>query len=199
VITVKLFKLQWDSKRLFAVILATIGVMAVIYGGSSADADPDTAELAVNIPVLKKYSSPLIGDLLTLVASVGYALYQVLYKRYATLPSDPEHEEGPLYNQILTSEESLSMRQDSVDPEAVGLVPESTVLPPPFGLHPNLLTTLAGLVTLAVLWLPIPVLHYIGAEPFRLPPDFRTVFAIGGVALSGVFFNAGFMVRNDNS
>jgi len=190
VITVKLFKLQWDSKRLFAVILATLGVMAVIYGGSSAD--PDTMESTVNIPI--KYSSPLIGDLLTLVASVGYALYQVLYKRYATLPSDPEHEEGPLYDQISTSEETLSMRQDFVDPEAVVLVPEGTVLPPPFGLHPNLLTTLAGLVTLAVLWLPIPVLHYIGAEPFRLPPDLRTVFAIGGVALSGVFFNAGFMI-----
>lgn len=166
--------------------------MAVIYGGSSVD--PEVHESSVDLPVLKKYSSALIGDLLTFTASLGYAVYQVLYKRNATLPSDPEHEEGPFYNQISASDDSISVSSDALDPEAPLSVSKPTHLPPPFGLHPNLLTSLAGLITFVVLWIPIPFLHYSGAEPFELPSDSKTYIAIGGIALSGVFFNAGFMV-----
>lgn len=190
--TVKLFKLQWDRKRLFAVVIATLGVMAVIYGGSSTNSD--LKELSIDLPPLKKYAAPLIGDLMTFAASLGYAAYQVLYKRNATLPSDPEHE-GPFYNQVSASDDSISVSSDALDPERPLSISESTIYPPAFGLHPNLLSSLAGLVTLLVLWIPIPILHYFGTEKFQLPPDFRTAVAIGGIALSGVFFNAGFMVR----
>lgn len=184
VITVKLFKLQWDTKRLFAVLLATVGVMAVIYGGSSAgSSDVDESSLD-----LKKYSSPLIGDLLTVVASIGYGLYQVLYKLHATLPED---DKVPFYHQIPTSNDSLSSQSNLYDHEATDSLKDSAVYPPPFGLHPNLLTSMSGLVTFAVLWLPIPILHYTGAEPFRLPPDIVTGFVIAGIGLSGGCFNAG--------
>jgi len=193
VITVKLFKLQWDRRRLFAVVLATLGVMAVIYGGSStATTDESPANLMTR---MKKFSSPLVGDLLTLMASVSYGLYQVLYKRHVTLPSDPEHEESPFYSQISASEESLSARSDVFESERTSnVVTHSVVYPPPFGLHPNLLTSLAGLLTFVLLWIPIPILHYTGIEPFRLPKDLTTTLVIGGIALSGVFFNAGFMI-----
>jgi len=72
--------------------------------------------------------------------------------------------------------------------------PAEAVYPPPFGFHPNLLTSLLGFMTLILLWIPIPFLHWSGAEVFRVPPNALTVLSITGIALSGVVFNAGFMV-----
>jgi len=69
------------------------------------------------------------------------------------------------------------------------------VYPPPFGFHPNLLTSLLGFMTLILLWIPIPFLHWSGAEVFRVPPNALTVLSITGIALSGVVSNAGFMVN----
>lgn len=60
-------------------------------------------------------------------------------------------------------------------------------------LYSNTLTTLIGLSTLLLLWLPLPLLHYSALEPFRLPPP-HTLPAIAGVILTGVAFNGGFVV-----
>ncbi|CAK5280214.1 unnamed protein product [Mycena citricolor] len=78
------FNLKWEPRRLLAVILATLGVLVVVYGGSRASNADSISRSSF------KPSAPLVGDLLTLIASIGYALYQVLYKRYAALPTDPE-------------------------------------------------------------------------------------------------------------
>ncbi len=118
------------------------------------------------------------------MASFGYGLYQVLYKIYAALPSDPEAAEL-LYEQIPEDDEVL-------DPSATDA---DMVYPPPFGFHPNLLTSMLGFSTLVLLWIPIPFLHWSGAELFKLPRNFATFISIVGIALSGVVFNAGFMVR----
>lgn len=194
VITVKLFKLQWDTRRLFAVILATLGVVAVIYGGTSPTKETVGGQPA-SLSRRANKSSPVIGDLLTVMASVFCGLYQVLYKRHIALPSDPEHEESPLYDQISSSQRSLIEQSiPFLHSETTLDITTSAVYPPPFGLHPNLMTSLAGLVTCVLLWLPIPILHYAGIEPFRLPPDMKTASFISGIALSGVFYNAGFMI-----
>ena len=198
VITVKMFKLPWEGKRIFAVLLATAGVMAVIYGGASIqEGDNKQPEISRAVPTA---TAPLLGDLLTLIASVGYGFYQVLYKRYLALPSDPERE-GPSqssYTPIsrtsfdgVSDADSLTEYLTSGGPQSIS---DTTVYPPPFGLHPNLLTSFAGVFTLLFLWIPLPVLHYVGAEPFHWPTNWYVALMISGIALSGVVFNAGFMV-----
>jgi drug/metabolite transporter (DMT)-like permease len=170
-----------EMRRLIPVIIATLGVIIVVYGGSTSAPDPQKP--SISLDKISRPSAPLVGDLLTLVASVIYALYQVLYKKYAALPSDPElHDSDRSYEQLVTSDSDAS--------------PDKGVYPPPFGLYPNLVTSLLGLATFLLLGVFIPVLHYTGVEPFRLPPDLFTLLTIVGIAVSGVMFNAGYMVKN---
>ena len=112
----------------------------------------------------------------------------MLYKIYAALPSDPEVASDPMYEQIPEDVE------DEATADATLIDSAEAVYPPPFGFHPNLLTSLLGFMTLILLWIPIPFLHWSGAEVFRVPPNALTVLSITGIALSGVVFNAGFMV-----
>ena len=166
-----------------AVSLATLGVIAVVYGGATKATKENKA-----LGFVFKPTAPLFGNLLTLVASFGYGLYQVLYKMYAALPSDPEVTSDGFYQEIPVG--------DTPDPDPdhdLGNNQEDAVCPPPFGFHPNLLTSFLGFFTLILLWIPIPFLHYSGIEKFRLPPDLFTALTIAGIALSGVVFNAGFM------
>ena len=164
-----------------AVSLATLGVITVVYGGASSSTKKVTTS-----SFFFKPSAPLLGNLMTLVASFGYGLYQVLYKIYAALPSDPDVVSEGLYQEITG--------EDSIRDHHLGTIQEDAVYPPPpFGFHPNLLTSLMGFFTFILLWIPIPFLHYSGAEIFRLPPDFLTFLAICGIALGGVVFNAGYM------
>ncbi|CAG8547640.1 7202_t:CDS:2 [Paraglomus brasilianum] len=62
----------------------------------------------------------------------------------------------------------------------------------PSGLFANTLTGLMGVFTFLVLWIPIPILHITGVEPFALPSA-RTFGYILLNASAGVFFNASFM------
>lgn len=190
-ISVKLFKLEWESRRLFAVLLATLGVIVVVYGGSTSSGDDTPSVTGSGCVSMRSFkpSAPLVGIVLTLFASFGYGLYQVFYKIYAALPSDPEVTSEILYERIL--DEQTDVGHYNVPNEVAA---DHSLSPPPFGLHPNLLTSAVGLATLILLWIPIPILNATGAETFRLPPDGITVLAIGGIALGGVVFNAGFMI-----
>ncbi|KAJ7225533.1 hypothetical protein GGX14DRAFT_420982 [Mycena pura] len=181
------FRCKWEPRKFFAVSLATVGVLIVVYGGStSTNADAAPIEKRSSL----KPSAPLVGDLLTLVAALGYALYQVLYKKHAALPSDPELM-AAAYEQLSAGEDSPYIQYD---PPTVAPEPDNAVNPPPFGLHPSLLTSAIGFCTASVLWVFIPVLHYMGVELFVLPNSFTVVLTIVGIALSGVVYNAGFMV-----
>ncbi|KAF7799530.1 hypothetical protein EIP86_010767 [Pleurotus ostreatoroseus] len=185
ILTVKLFHLPWEPHRLASVIIATLGAAAVVYGGSSATTTKDevTRTDAQNSP------NPLLGDVMTLVASVVYGIYQVLYKMYAALPSDPDSDldrlpVDPSYEPITDHEEDMERPSDKSE----------IVYPPPFALYANFLTTCIGLCTFFLLWIPIPFLHASGAEKFHLPSDWTTVAVIVAISLSGVVFNAGMMV-----
>jgi len=191
VINVKLLKLQWKFRRLLAVVIATVGTITVVYGGttSSSGKTPSTDGNLTTTSMSFKPTAPLLGNLLTLVASFGYGLYQVLYKIYAALPSDPEVASDPAYEQIsedIDEDESLAV--------AMHIEPAEAVYPPPFGFHPNLITSLLGFVTFITLWIPIPFLHWSGAEVFRAPPNALTALSITGIALSGVVFSSCFMI-----
>lgn len=158
----------------------------MVYGDTRSDEHGNTSH-AASVPATRP-SAPLVGDLLTLIASLGYAFYQVLYKKFAALPSDPELTHERAYEQI-PSEDGTDMLSNRIDSE-------ESVYPLPFALHPNMLTSIAGFFTFILLWLPVPVLHYLDIERFSLPPDGKTLLTISGIAASGVIFNAGFMVRS---
>jgi len=185
IITVKLFKLNWEPRKLLAVLVATFSVMAVIYGdvGQSELPHTDQRKAFVNTSETVKPKAPVLGDLLTLCASVGYGLYQVLYKRHAALFHDGETELGATYVPLPDS-----------DGLSVSEVDDGLAYPPPFGLYPNLLTGVIGLMTLSSLWIILPILHYSEYERFRLPDNPTLILSIAGIAGSGLVFNAGLLV-----
>lgn len=183
-ITVKLFGLKWEVRKMMAVTLATVGVAVVVYGGSTQQGETvNEATLAV------RPTAPLTGNLLTVIASFGYGLYQVLYKIYATLPPGPESKEGNLYQTLPEDEELAAEREHS----AVTF-DDDAVYPPPFGLHANLLTCLMGVITCLVLGIFLPILHNTGLETFHWPSSTLVLASIVGIALGGVVFNSGLMV-----
>ncbi|KAG8219796.1 hypothetical protein J3R82DRAFT_768 [Butyriboletus roseoflavus] len=186
IFSVKLLGVQWGTLRLFAVSIAILGVLTVVYGGTTV-LSPHSKLVEAD---LANSPAPFVGDMLTLVASLLYGLYQVLYKRYIALPSVAElTDDSGRYRQLPDWADNI------IDDEiAAALHSEDIVYPPPFGLHANLITATIGLCTLVVFWIPIPLLHYYQIESFRLPPNASTVMAIAGIAMSGVVFNAGFMV-----
>ncbi|THV04971.1 hypothetical protein K435DRAFT_150060 [Dendrothele bispora CBS 962.96] len=180
-ISVKVFGLKWEIRKLGAVVLATLGVLVVVYGGSTSSDGSSTsaAQTDINEP-----SKALIGDLMTFVASVGYAGYQVFYKKYAAFV-DPEDKDEAEYEPLPNADNSAN---------AHDLADEDVVYPPPYGLYSNMLTSAIGLCTMSLLWIPIPFLHWFGIESFALPQNPMTVVVILAIVLSGAVFNAGFMI-----
>lgn len=190
-ISVKVFGLKWEARRLGAVLLATIGVIVLVYGGyggrnSSEQANAEARD-GSNANASAQSFPPLAGDLLTLIGSVGYAAYQVFYKRYAAIASDSDSEG-------LHDEYEPLPGSDIEGPRRRSVMSVDVEIEPPFGLYSNFVTSCIGFATLVLLWIPIPFLHWTGSEPFFLPQNAQTLGAIIGIALTGSIFNAGFMI-----
>ncbi|KAG9046260.1 hypothetical protein FS837_004757 [Tulasnella sp. UAMH 9824] len=190
-------RIRWEWKKLAAVMVACGGVFAVVYGGAqSGDSETrysDTADAG----------STIFGDTLALTSSVCYAIYQVLYKRYAVLDpkEDPHQPPSPrptgtaeAYQPLLTDDSQdgiLSPPQEGE--EGDGAQPHA--VEPPFGLYPNLITSMIGVTTFFALWLPIPIMHRLGVgQPFAFPQDWATWTGVTLIVCSGLVFNAGFMI-----
>ncbi|POY76473.1 hypothetical protein BMF94_0674 [Rhodotorula taiwanensis] len=71
--------------------------------------------------------------------------------------------------------------------------PSQIVTPTLLLLYSNAITSLIGLCTLGLLWIPIPLLHWVGWEDFEVPPA-GAGLAMVGIVLGGIVFNGGFMV-----
>ncbi|KAI0801217.1 hypothetical protein C8Q74DRAFT_476149 [Fomes fomentarius] len=179
---------EWDARRLLAVLIATTGALAVVYGGSTVGVDEAGSSIESS---QRGHKSPFLGDLLTLAASVMYGAYQVLYKLYAALPDDPEVQSDAAYAPLARSAEET---YEDVESTGTTGTEEDVIRPLPFGLYPNMLTSAIGISTLLFLWIPIPVLNVMDIEPFELPHNLLTYCVILGIAFSGSVFNAGFMV-----
>lgn len=63
-----------------------------------------------------------------------------------------------------------------------------------FLLYSNLITSLIGLMTFTFLWIPIPLLDYIGWETWEGFPPKEAAGALVGIIIGGVLFNGCFMV-----
>jgi hypothetical protein len=186
--------MKWEFRKLGAVLLASVGVMLDVYGGSKSSNIPGADTLGSR---RKGPTAPVIGDALTLVASISYASYQVFYKRYAALPNDSEDDEDDSVAPF--AYESLSEASDS-RPSLVADRHQSSEdeekEKPPFGLYANFLTSCMGACTALSLAIGFPLLHWLSVERFRLPPDSITFWCVVAIALSGVFFNSCFMVSS---
>lgn len=190
--SVRIFHLQWERRKLGAVLLATGGVLAVVYGGATAH-EESLSSKSVQAPSGTRPTAPAVGIILTLMAAILVALYQVMYKKHAALPFDPEGEsaitEGyAQLNPTEAIEAALHEHGEPLKDDRMG------VYPPPFGLFSNMFTSTIGVATISVLWILIPLLHWFGLETFRAPPDLATTLGILGIALTGLVFNAGWMV-----
>jgi hypothetical protein len=75
-----------------------------------------------------------------------------------------------------------------------GRIQEWIPPPLPFGMHPILVTSGIGLVTLCTLWIGLPIAHFLGWEPFEAPANFKTAFFIFLVVFTGIIFNGCFSI-----
>ncbi|GAA5973195.1 hypothetical protein JCM11641_006317 [Rhodosporidiobolus odoratus] len=120
--------------------------------------------------------------------------------------TDGEAEEGRLQDDAELEEqhESTSLLSSpsftplSVPESAMPSSPQSpqselSTSPTTFFLYSTTLTSLIGLCTVLFLWIPIPLLHWIGWEAFEVPPK-EVWGVIGGIIVGGVVFNGGFMI-----
>lgn len=194
IFTVLITRGAWDPRRLVPVLIATLGAFIVVYGGSTAEVDDGGS--SANAPEHEpqhRPQAPLLGDLLTLVASIVYGAYQVLYKLYAVVPDDPEAGIDDLYSSLsVSSEDAFEDVEDTAHETLLAHHEATHTLP--FGLYSNMLTFTIGIGTFLFLWIPIPILDILDIESFELPRDGFTYLVIAGIALSGAIFNGGFMV-----
>ncbi|KZO95037.1 hypothetical protein CALVIDRAFT_500724 [Calocera viscosa TUFC12733] len=185
--------------RLGAVLLASIGVIVDSYSGACAptpNPNPNPNVLAGGPLEKLPPTSPLLGNMLAFLASLASSLFQVLYKKYATSPSHssapahPHTAEGG-YLPIPSSPSAELAAQAQAGQEQPVPSPSQRL---PFALYANLITSLLGLGTLLIMWLPLPILNATGYEHFRLPGDWRTAGWIALIAACGVTFNTTFMI-----
>lgn len=63
----------------------------------------------------------------------------------------------------------------------------------PYGLHPNLVSSTIGLLTMVIFWLPIPFLDLLKLEKFELPGDSLSTLYLLIMILCGMLFNGAFI------
>jgi drug/metabolite transporter (DMT)-like permease len=127
-------------------------------------------------------------------------------------PNDQEDEEGiPDGDQdkktpsLAQASEEAARQRNSQDDERIssqinggetGKVGLDEWIPPPmpFGLHPIIITSGIGFVTLCTLWVGLPIANLLGWEPFSMPGNFKTYAYLFLVAMSGIVFNGCFSI-----
>ncbi|KAK4046068.1 hypothetical protein OIV83_006373 [Microbotryomycetes sp. JL201] len=200
-----------SRSKLVSVVIAIAGVFVIAYGDAWVSSKPEGGEQVEK----RDHASRLIGNLLAFGGSVSYAWYEVWYKMNVSLPDPEDDEADDLDDEDEATEANALLDNngteddDSSDaplPSPVSATsssrmrismppPESLLNPSPdiFLLYSNTFTSLIGLTTLLLFWIPIPIFHWIGWEEFELPPASAWLLILG-IVLSGVVFNGGFMV-----
>jgi len=183
--TIQLGGVPWEKRKLAAVVVACIGVVAIVYGGV-AKTVPDIVERRSQ--TARANQNTLFGNILAFAASIWYALFQVVYKIHVALPNDPDADG----DRMSFSPLSVSSADEHESDQGVD-APLKSLEYPPFGLHPNFLLSSAGTITMFCFAVPFPILDYYEVEKFRIP-DASTALSIFAIAMTGLIFNSGFMV-----
>ncbi|KAE8352720.1 hypothetical protein BDV28DRAFT_120724 [Aspergillus coremiiformis] len=137
-------KLRFD--KVFAVIVAIVGVLVVAYG----DRDEGTPGKGQG-----QVRNRLLGNLIIGIGSVLYGLYEVLYKKFACPPE--------------------------------GTSPGRSMI------FANTFGSLIGCFTIFVLWIPLPVLHFLGWETFHWPTG-ETAWVLLISVCANATFSGSFLV-----
>lgn len=214
---------KFQVKKTVTVLGAVVGVMIVSFGDYYGFSDIKEDQRHK----VKTAKMRLGGNCLAFMASLGYAGYEVWYKktislklaapqplskRLRRLPSGStgDHEElpagfpGVMKDEVLMHDrdeesspfitESSSGRMLIASSSKTDDTFQDNISPKLFLLHANIMTSIIGILTATLLWIPIPLIHWLGWEKFELPSETSTVLMIGGVVFTGVVYNAGFMV-----
>ena len=187
VISVKVNDHDWEKRKLLSVLIASLGVLMVVYGGEKQESPSSAAEAPTDVP-----SAPFIGNVLTLLASFSYGLYQVMYKMYATLPEAATLSRSTTWRRLSISSTGESVHP--IDDDTANPDEDEDIQSISFGLYPNFLTACIGLLTCLVMWIFLPVLHYTEIERFALPKDVWTSVCVFGIVFTGMMFYMTFMV-----
>ncbi|EJT97902.1 hypothetical protein DACRYDRAFT_96901 [Dacryopinax primogenitus] len=195
---------RFRAFRLFAVVIASLGVVIDAYAGTCSPSVPSSPSDAADSPGRGDgtASRALLGNALAFLASVASSLFQVLYKKYATgapSPSSSGTATSSRGYRAIPSEPAPALPRQDDRRESVVEDGEVLILPPqakelPFALYASLVTSMLGLGTLCIMWLPLPLLNASGWEKFTLPQDWRTTVGIMLITLCGVTFNTIFMI-----
>ncbi|PWN32541.1 uncharacterized protein FA14DRAFT_161930 [Meira miltonrushii] len=90
-------------------------------------------------------------------------------------------------------DERTTSQMNGVETAKTGL--DEWIPPPmPFGLHPIIITSGIGFVTLCTLWVGLPIANLLGWEPFSMPGNLKTYAYLLLVAMSGIVFNGCFSI-----
>ncbi|KAH9815649.1 hypothetical protein DFH28DRAFT_968633 [Melampsora americana] len=209
-------------KKIISVLISLFGVLIITFSNPTSNMNLHASTEQDNLPnhnspsQSTSLSTPhrLMGTTLAFVGSLTYAGYEVWYKKLISLP-DPQILRHSLT--LFSSKSTLSNLPEaephsSDQEELTGLLSSSEsqvnklkpeidlvnrllkVSPQIILLHANSITSSIGFFTLTLLWIPIPILHFLKFEPFELPPNTKVTFLILGMISMGVIFNAGFMV-----
>lgn len=168
---------------LTAILVAFLGVAVITYSGAH-DSTPDDA---------KEPPHRMLGDLIMLIGAICLGFYEVIYKMslpeghggvVATATGEEEQDLSfNSYEAVRTEEDGVNLSRpptrpalsndDARNSSSLPLVKQDpepqarTSLP--LALHANFLTSLIGVATLVLFWIPIPLLHWTGLEEFELP------------------------------
>ena len=146
-------KIRFD--KVFAVLVAVVGVLVVAYGDSASPAGDVGGGVDGGNPPAPEPKNRLVGNIVIGVGSVLYGLYEVLYKKKACPPEGTSPGRGMIFAMTFAS--------------------------------------MIGLFTLTVLWIPLPILHWTGWEPFELPRG-QAAWMLSISTLSNAVFSGSFLV-----
>ncbi|OAV98955.1 hypothetical protein, variant [Puccinia triticina 1-1 BBBD Race 1] len=204
-----------EARKSLGVLSSLLGAFLISYAERAA---PPSDSAPLPDDQHNKGRLRLLGISLALLGSIGYALYEVWYKRaiawseaYSSPPPaksglsdlEPEHHASSGSDTDIADPEfrpsssrgSEGGPKGRVDPDSLPIrEARSSLYSQDSLLHANLMTTMVGLATLCLLWIPIPLLHWTGIEPFEVVQDPAIAWMILGIILMGVLFNAGFMI-----
>ncbi|PWN49006.1 hypothetical protein IE53DRAFT_388793 [Violaceomyces palustris] len=93
---------RWERKRVFSVLLASVGVFVVAYGGGGGKGAKGEGEKVEQklVQTSSSSSNPALGNLLAFVGAVTMAAYEMIFKLVGTLPDEAaqaeqfSHQEG---------------------------------------------------------------------------------------------------------
>lgn len=107
------------------------------------------------------------------------AAYEIFYKRLAMIPQD---ELRGSFQPLSSDELSEHAPQDEIEGEL------------PFGLHPIMMMTGIGAMTLCLFWIPLLFSHLFGIERIEWPTSGTTLLWILLSILCGTLFNGCFAI-----